>query len=186
MARSAIVRTDRYTGVAIAFHWIIGGLVIVNLILGLFHENLLRGVPVIPAHKAIGITVLVLSIGRLLWRLTHRPPPFPLATPRWEKAVARGTHALFYVLMIVMPLSGWAMSSAGASPRPISWFGLFPIPDLPVSAAAGGSSHETHVVLGWLMAALVVLHVAAALRHHLILRDATLARMLPFQARRTV
>ena len=88
--------------------------------------------------------------------------------------------------MIVMPLSGWAMSSAGASPRPLDWFGLFPIPHLPVPAAAGGASHETHVVLGWLMAALVVLHVAAALRHHLILRDATLARMLPFQARRTV
>jgi cytochrome b561 len=172
------MRTDSYDRVAIAFHWVIAVLVIVNLSIGILHESLLEGLGVMPVHKAIGITVLVLSIGRLAWRLTHRTPPLPEGMSAWERWAAKATHWGFYVLLIILPLSGWAMSSSPQRPRPVDFFGLFDVPVLPVSEAVAGLGHEAHELLGWLMLALVLLHVAAALRHHFILRDATLVRML--------
>jgi len=123
--------------------------------------------------------VLVLTAGRVAWRLVHRPPPLPPETRAWEKGVAHATHWTLYLLLIAMPVTGWLMVSGSDKRRPLDWFGLFDIPYLPVSKAAGGFGHEAHELLGWLMLALVVLHIAAALRHHLILRNAVLARMAP-------
>jgi cytochrome b561 len=180
--RSTLVRTDRYSSVAIAFHWTIAAAIIFNLVLGLFHDGLPRDWQVMPVHKALGITILVLSVGRLAWRLAHRPPLLATNTAPWERTVALAAHWILYALMIIMPLTGWAMSSVGrngGAPRPLTWFWLFDIPYLPVTPGVAGISHESHEILGYLMAALVVLHIAAALRHHLILRDSTLARMLP-------
>jgi cytochrome b561 len=132
-----------------------------------------------PGHKAIGITVLALTVLRVAWRLVHRPPPLPAFTPAWERGVAHATHWTLYVLLLVMPLSGWAMVSGPEGRRPLTWLGVADLPYLPVSGATAGAGHEAHELLGWLMLALVVLHVAAALRHHLILRDSILLRMLP-------
>jgi len=171
-------RGDRYSRGAIAFHWAIAALVLVNLFIGLFHESLLEGVRAMPTHKAIGVTVLVLSVARLGWRLTHRPPDFPEHMPGWEKALAKGVHWLFYALLIVLPLSGWAFSSDPERLRPFSWFGLFEVPLLPVSADLAGFAHEAHERMGLAMAGLVALHIAAALRHHFLLRDKVLVRML--------
>lgn len=170
---------DRYSRGAIAFHWIIGLLVIVNLAIGIGHDAL-EGWPVMPAHKAIGITVLFLSLARLAWRLTHRPPPLP-PMPGWQIGLAHLTHWLFYVLMIAIPFSGWWFVSAAKQPRPLSWFGLFDVPLLPVErgSAIAGVMHEGHEVMGFAMIALLVLHVAGALKHHLIDRDTTLVRMAP-------
>lgn len=186
VARSALVRTDRYTRGAIWLHWIVAALVLVNLAIGLLHDSVLDGVRgAIPLHKSIGFTVLVLTLGRIGWRLAHRPPPLPSALSRWERTGARATHAAFYALLLAMPLSGWAMGSAGREARyPTRWFGLFDVPHLPVSAANAEAGDSAHLVLGYLMAALVVLHVAAALRHHFLLRDGVLARMAPVLARR--
>lgn len=170
-------RQDRYSSGAIFFHWVIAALVIANIVIGLLHESLLRGT--MPLHKSIGLTVLALSVLRVIWRLTHPIPPLPSDTSGWDKALARTTQAIFYVLLFVMPLTGWAMVSAGATPRPLDWFGVFPVPLLPVTGEVGGASHQIHVVLGWLFGALVLLHIAGALRHHLLLRDRTLSRMLP-------
>lgn len=175
---SATVRTDRYSRGAIAFHWTIALLVIVNIVIGLFHESLFDPAQVMPLHKAIGITVLVLSIGRLLWRLTHPAPTLPDHVPGWERTLARTVQAVFYFLIIAMPLSGWMMSSGARVPRPISWFGLFDVPLLPVGKALAGGAHEFHELAGFVFAALVVLHIAGALRHHLVLRDRVLSRML--------
>lgn len=179
MVRSALVRTDRYSSVAIAFHWTIGLLIIVNLIFGIFHDSMPKDWAVMPFHKSVGITVLVLSIARLGWRLTHTPPSLPDGMPGWERAVSKLTHWAFYALIIILPLTGWMMSSGGTPPRPLNWFGLFPIPYLPVDKAAAGFGHEAHEILGYLTVVLVVLHVGAALRHHFILRDSVLTRMLP-------
>lgn len=121
----------------------------------------------------------MLTAGRVAWRLGHRPPPLPAHTPAWEKGAAHATHWTLYLLMIAMPVTGWLMVSGSANRRPLTWFGLFDIPYLPMGEAAGGVGHEAHELLGWLMLALVVLHVAAALRHRLILRDGILARMAP-------
>lgn len=182
--RSALVRTDRYTGVAIAFHWTIAALVLINLWLGLFHDSLPREWQVIPVHKSIGLTVLVLTLGRIAWRVTHPAPPLPSGTPRWERIVAQATHYVFYALLLILPMTGWVMSSASAKRWPIDWFGLFPVPYLPVPLAAGGPAHGAHETLGLLMLALVVLHVGAALRHHFIRHDTVLGRMLPIFAPR--
>jgi len=170
--RRASTRTDRYGHVAIAFHWTIAALVLVNLWIGIV------GGPM-AIHKAIGITVLALTAGRVAWRLAHRPPPLPATVPGWQKGLAHATHAALYALLLLMPLSGWAMVSGSATRRPLTWFGLFDLPYLPVGPAVGEVGHGTHALLGWLMLALVALHVAGALYHHLVVRDRTLARMAP-------
>ncbi|MBR0552395.1 cytochrome b [Stakelama marina] len=175
---SATDRTDRYNRGAIAFHWTIALLVIVNIIIGLFHESLFDPRQVMPLHKSIGMLVLVLSVGRLVWRLIHPAPPLPSHVSKWEGKTSRTVQVIFYVLMIGMPLSGWFMASGARNPQPINWFGLFDIPLLPVGKSIAGASHEFHELAGYLFAALVVLHIAGALRHHFILRDRVLDRML--------
>lgn len=176
---SGFPRGDRYSRGAIAFHWTIAALVLFNIAVGLIHDWLPREWGVMPLHKSVGVTVLVLSIGRLAWRLSHRPPHLPDAMPEWEKAVAKSVHWLFYVLLFVMPLTGWIFSSNPERLRPFSWFGLIDMPLLPVSEDLARAAKEGHEILGWTMAALVLIHVAAALRHHFLLRDRVLARMLP-------
>lgn len=175
---------DRYSRVAIWFHWTIALLVIFNIVVGLLHDPVPALRSLMGAHKALGITVLVLTAGRIAWRLAHRPPPLPVHTPLWEKALAHAAHALLYIFMIALPLTGWLMVSGSAKRSPLNWFGLFDIPYLPVSAATGRLGHDAHGVLGWMMLALVVLHIGAALRHHVLLRDPVLARMAPVFRRR--
>jgi cytochrome b561 len=181
MARSAIVRIDRYSRGAIWFHWIIAALIGVNLAIGLLHGSLLDGVAgAIPLHKSIGLTVLALTLARISWRLTHRPPRLPATLSTWERAAARASHVAFYALLLALPLSGWAMGSAGREARyPLRWFALFDVPRLPVSAQTAAVGDAAHSILGYAMAALVIVHVAAALRHHFLLRNGVLARMLP-------
>lgn len=175
--RPALDRTARYSTVAIWLHWIIAALVIAELAIGLLHESLLKSAFFV--HKATGITVLALTIVRIVWRLMHRPPPLPAQTPVWEKGMAHATHWMLYGLLLALPLSGWVMVSRVSKRRPLDWFGVFDIPYLPVSEAAGGVARNAHGLLGWVALALVVLHVAAALRHHLLLRDTVLTRMAP-------
>lgn len=174
---------ERYSRVAIALHWTIALLVIVNLIVGIGHDYVPALRAWMPGHKAIGVTVLGLTAARIAWRLTHRPPSLPLAMPAWEKGAAHATHWVLYALLIAMPLSGWLMVSGPAGRRPLTWFGLFDIPYLSASKATAGAAHSAHGLLGWVMVALIVLHVAAALRHHLILRDTILTRMAPVLGR---
>lgn len=177
-------RGDRYDGGAIALHWAIAALVLFNLWLGLFHDGLPREWQVMPVHRSVGITVLALSVLRLGWRLGHRPPDFPEAMPAWQKALAKGVHWTFYALLILLPLSGWIFSSDPDRPRPFTWFWQFDVPLLPVGHDLAELAHEGHELLGWLMAGLVLLHILAALRHHFLLRDGALARMLPWVVRR--
>ncbi|GGB21990.1 cytochrome b [Sphingomonas metalli] len=172
------IRTDpvvRYSTVAIWFHWTIAVLVILNLVIGIAHD----AIGGMALHKPIGLTVLALTAARVAWRLTHRPPPLPGHIRAHERALAHGVHWALYALMIAMPVTGWMMVSGGPVRRPLTWFGLFDVPYLPVGEAGGGFGHEAHELLGWLMLALVVLHIAAALRHRLLLRDRVLARMAP-------
>ena len=176
---TAALPAERYSTGAIWFHWVIAALVVFNIIVGLFHD----GVPALRAlmgtHKAVGVTVLVLTLGRIAWRLAHRPPPLPAHLAAWETAAARLVRGLFYALLLIMPLSGWVMVSTSTHPRPFTWFGLFEVPFLGFSHAANAPAGTTHAVLGYLFAALVVLHVGAALRHHFILRDSVLGRVIP-------
>ena len=173
---------QRYSSVAIAFHWVIAALIIVNLLLGFFHGDFGRETrsSMMLVHKATGITILALSVARLLWRLGHRPPPFDPVLRRWEAGLAHVIHWLFYALLIAIPLSGWLLSSS--SDRPVDFFGLFDIPPLPVSR--GDDAHdfleEAHELLGLSMVGLIVLHVAGALKHHVQGHRHLIGRMAPW------
>jgi cytochrome b561 len=126
-------------------------------------------------HKWAGMTILVLSCVRLSWRLTHRPPP-DIAMPAWQLLAARATHKLLYLLFFLVPLAGWAYSSAAGFP--IVVYGVLPVPDLvPVDRALASIIRPWHRVLAWLMVMLALVHAAAALKHHLIDRDGLLSRM---------
>ncbi|WP_419827800.1 cytochrome b [Sphingomonas sp.] len=174
--RSHATDGGRYTATAIAFHWVIAALIVVNLAIGLIPP---LGI-LFFLHKPIGIVVLVLSALRLVWRAGHPAPPLPGTVAPWNRALASVTQWLLYMGMILMPVSGWVFTSASLKRRPLS-FGLFDVPPLPVmqSDAVGAPWHQGHVVGGWIMLGLVALHVAGALKHHFLDRDATLDRMLP-------
>lgn len=168
----------RYSTVARALHWSIAILIIVNIILGIAHDPLGEIIKnLMPIHKSIGLTVLALTLARIGWRMSHKALPLPSGMPRWEQIAARGTHHLFYVLMLVLPLSGWIMSSAGK--YPLNWFGLFTVPKFEVTRgdAIVEASRALHGPLGFIFALLIVLHIGAALRHQFILKDGLLRRM---------
>jgi len=176
-----------YSTGAIILHWLIATLIIANVAIVWGAHNvfpkadhkLLMGL-----HKEFGISVLALSVLRIVWRLTHRPPPLSGALRPWERGLAHATHTLFYLLMVGIPLTGWLLISA-SSFNTVNMFGLFTLPPLPVS---GHGVHETlegiHEKLGWLIVILLGLHVAGALKHQFLDRDATLGRMIPGLARR--
>lgn len=168
----------RYNTVARTFHAIIAVLVILNLIGGIGHEAFEDIFNPIPLHKATGIVILLLTLARIGWRLTWTMPDWPATMSSVQRAVARITHGLLYFLMLAVPITGWIMSSAGK--YPISIYGLFDWPKLPVAkgSALAEAAHEGHEVLGLLMAALVVLHIGAALHHHFVMKDNILRRML--------
>jgi len=174
----------RYGLVAQGLHWIVAGLLIVQLTLARIADGLplgLEKLAVLARHKSFGITILALAALRLAWRLFDRPPP-PPTMPRWQFIASRATHAAFYVLLFAMPLTGWLMSSA--SNYPVSWFGLAQLPDL--VAPDPDLKHlleEIHETLARLLIGLALLHIAAALKHQFIDRDGLLTRMLPWRAR---
>lgn len=170
--------SERYDRTARLLHWLIAGLVIANLLTGLFHEAFEGVVRLVPLHKSLGLTILALTVLRIAWRVTWTHPPLPPSVTPAEAVAARGVQGAFYALMLIMPMTGWIMASAGK--YPLTWFGLIDVPKFAVTQTdaaylVGRSAHE---VLGWLFAALAVLHVAAALRHHFVLRDRVLQRML--------
>lgn len=171
--------TRRYTSIAIALHWLIGLMIIGNIVGGLIHDALPpdQKALVMGLHKSSGLAILLLSLLRLGWRLSHPAPPLPVHMTRTEVVLAKATHHGFYLLMILMPLTGWALTSAGT--RPLDFFGLFPWPKLPVDAGARGLFHESHELIGWVMIATLALHVAAVVKHRWFDRDDVLARMLP-------
>ena len=170
----------RYTPTAIALHWIAAALIIANLAFGLY----LAGLPLSPAklhylpwHKWIGVTVLLLSAARLAWRLGHPAPGFPDSMGVTEKQLARLSHALLYVLFFASPVTGWLFSSAAGIKT--VYLGVIPLPDLlGKDKAVADALHAAHQWINYSMAALIVVHVAAALKHHFHDRDDVLRRML--------
>ncbi|MBT0669847.1 cytochrome b [Novosphingobium profundi] len=168
----------KYNAGARTLHWLIAILIIANIAGGLLHEPLEKVVSLMPAHKAIGMTILVLSLVRLGWRLTWTAPAYPATMTPLEVLAAKLVHVVLYLFMLAMPVTGWIMASAGK--YPLSWFGLFDMPKLPVAkdSVLAGIGHEMHEVGGYLLIALVLGHVLAALRHHFLVRDDILRRML--------
>ncbi|MEC5404072.1 cytochrome b [Paraburkholderia sp. MPAMCS5] len=182
---------SRYTRTAILLHWLIALLMIGNVVLGLSADSLpddwVR--PVIDTHKSIGITVLGLALMRILWRVSHKPPPLPHEFPAWEKIGAHVAHFLLYLLMIALPLSGWLHDSAwkDAVTHPMHLFGLFQWPrigfvmnlDPALKETLHGRFGALHTWLGYALYALLALHIGGALKHQWTDRKSVLKRMVP-------
>jgi cytochrome b561 len=172
----------RYTHLAITLHWLIAIAIIGTFAVGLYmHELPLspQKLKIYSWHKWAGVTIFLFVVLRLGWRLLYRPPGLPAAMPAWQRHAAGVTHVLLYLLMFAVPLSGWLMSSAKGFQT--VYFGVLPLPDLLVkSKELGDVLQEVHELLNFTMAALVVAHLGAALKHHFIDRDDVLTRMLPF------
>lgn len=170
-----------YTRTAIALHWLIALAIFGTFALGLYMHDL----PVSPTklrlysyHKWTGVTIFLLVLVRLAWRATHAAPPLPAAMPAWQRTAAHATHHLLYLLIVVIPLSGWLMSSAKGFQT--VWFGVLPLPDLlEKNKELGDRLVLVHQTLNFTLAALVVAHVGAAIKHHVVDRDDVLRRMLP-------
>ncbi len=183
--------SQRYTGMAMILHWTVAVLILANLILVWFVDKWPQSWtrPVIDTHKSIGITVLGLVLLRLLWRAAHPPPSLPRDYPRWERWAAHGAHALLYVLILAIPLSGWLHDSAwvGAPSHPLKLFWV--VPWFRFSALSNLDPvfkehvHDVffaiHKWLAYVLYGLFALHVGAALKHQWIDREPELQRMLP-------
>jgi cytochrome b561 len=171
----------RYSAVAQAFHWVIAALIVTQFVLANLEDDLPIGahkLALLARHKSFGMTVLMLAILRLLWRLKNPPPALPAGMTPPERMLARATHIAFYVLLFAMPITGWLMSSA--KNYSVSWFGLFTWPNLiGKSEAAFNILHSTHEILSDVLFAIAVLHILAALKHHFWNKDDVLLRMLP-------
>jgi cytochrome b561 len=172
--------SDRYSTPAIVFHWLLALMIVVSFCVGLYMADLpfspLR-LKLFSYHKWAGISILALSAVRLLWRLFSRPPQDP-PMPPWQRQAARFTHGGMYLLFFAVPLVGWAYSSAAGFP--VVLFGVLPLPDfVPVDKALADALKPWHATLAYALAALVLAHVAAALKHHFIDHDGLLLRMVP-------
>ncbi len=172
----------RYTAIAQALHWIIAALIAVQFTLAWTADDLPLGMhklALLARHKSFGMTVLMLAVLRLVWRLFNPAPPLPAGMTGIERFLARATHFAFYVLLFAMPLTGWLMSSA--KNYSVSWFGLFTWPNLiGPNERSFQILKETHDLLSDVLFAIVILHVLAALKHHFWNKDDVLKRMLPF------
>jgi cytochrome b561 len=175
----------RYTLTAIVLHWVLALAILGAFAAGIYLDDLPFSpvkLKLINWHKWAGVTILFLSVLRLVWRLTHRPPALPSrierAMPTWQRIAHHGTHHLLYLLFFAVPLLGWAYSSAKGFP--IVWFGVLPLPDLvPVDKALADALKPLHALAAFSLIGLVALHVAAALKHQFIDRDGLLDRMRP-------
>jgi cytochrome b561 len=184
-----------YSGLAIALHWVIALLILGNLAGGFVAHELMesatgadrgQGLRLIQMHKSVGLTILILSVVRLAIRLQAGVPALPVHMTATERALARIAHGGFYALMLAIPVAGWLMVSASPSASPLRWFGLFSWPLLPVPMSIGLSeaAAEAHELLALGMLALLALHVAGALKHHVLDHDDVLTRMLPLVRRK--
>ena len=178
----------RYGSVAQALHWLIAAMIVTQFVLANLADDLPIGahkLALLARHKSVGMTVLMLAILRLVWRLKHPPPELPVGITSLERMLARMTHGTFYVLLFAMPLTGWMMSSA--KNYSVSWFGLFTWPNLIAkNEAAFELLRSTHDTLSGVLFAVAVLHILAALKHHFWNKDDVLLRMLPLGNRARV
>ena len=173
---------DRWGSISQLLHWTIAVLVLLIGVVGLVMGELPRSPRwfwVYTAHKSLGLAVLALVLVRIGWRLyAGAPPPVP-GTPRWQAWMASAVHVLLYAMVLAMPFSGWLYDSASGL-RPLRWFGQVEVPKLVApDPALADAAHATHEWLFWLLVLLVLAHAGAALYHHFVRHDATLARMLP-------
>ena len=172
----------RYTLTAIALHWLMAILIIAAFLLGLTMVDILGLTPTklkyFSWHKWLGVTVFALACLRILWRMTHAAPPYADSMPNWQKKASHVSHALMYVLIFAVPLSGYFYSLAAGVP--VMYLGVIPMPVLIASdPELKALLKQVHYAFNVVLLGVFCLHVLAALKHQFIDRDRTLQRMLP-------
>ena len=174
-----------YDGVQKTLHWLTAILVAAQFVVAWTMSEPPKGQPpvgLMNLHLSIGATILVVTVLRLLWRATHPVSAQPRDIPAWQQIAARATHLGFYAILIVMPLAGWAWASAKA--WLVTLFGAVALSPLALGRTMSGDvAASVHEALGTVLLILIAVHVAAALRHRFVLKDDTLARMLPGSTR---
>jgi cytochrome b561 len=174
---------NAYGSVAVILHSLIALLSIGQIAVGLTMTRLddqRLSFELIQWHKSFGLLTLALVVVRIGWRLFNRAPDLPASMPGWERLAAQTSHGLLYVLMLAAPVTGWLLASASVLAIPTYAFYLFVVPHLPVARTetSEGLWTTTHHLVAYAFIGMIALHVAAALRHHLVLKDNVLARML--------
>ena len=174
-------RNKQYGTTAKGLHWIVTVLILFMIPLGYIMEDFTKA----PhhfygnVHKSTGIIILALVIFRVVWRLTHKPPTYDSAVPKHVQIFAKAAHTAIYLAILIMPLSGWIMSTASNHPPHfLGWF-TFPMPGIPLSSALSGIAHDFHNAFAWVIIVLVALHILAAFGHQCICKDKVLNRMMP-------
>lgn len=171
----------RYTGTAILLHWVIAIGVLAMFAIAWYMTDIPKGVPEraywFNLHKSIGTTIGVLVLLRLLWRATHTPPALPASMPGWEAAAARFTHALLYACLLAMPAIGFLASNF--TKYGVKYFGVQIGPFFAENVQLRDGLQQVHQLLSYVLLVLVMIHIAAALKHLLIDRDGVFQRMLP-------
>lgn len=180
----------RYSTVAVVLHWAIALLIIGQIAGGFYMHKLPNDASekfaLYQLHKSFGLSILGLSVIRLGWRLTHRPPSLPTAMPGWQRLAARATHFVFYGLMFITPLVGWAMVSVSPINVQTEWFGMFNVPHLPIASGADAGAtedvlKEAHEFLAFTILGLLALHISAAIKHAFIDRDYVFESISPLR-----
>ncbi|KFN48899.1 hypothetical protein P873_13180 [Arenimonas composti TR7-09 = DSM 18010] len=175
-------RDDSWGWVSISLHWLVVLAVLGLCAVGFLMQELPNRpykVEIYALHKSLGLTVLGLTVLRLLWRLVAGTPAPAPGMPRWQRWLASASHGALYAILLAMPLSGWLYNSA--SGFPLQWFGVFSLPKLSGrDAGIRGFAHDMHEWLFIALAVVVTVHAFAALKHHYFDRDRTLVRMLPW------
>ena len=176
----------RYSNLAVTFHWVIGVLVLTQAVLGFtfaFSEDGPSRDAVFVWHKTIGVLIFLLALARLGYRLKNPPPPFPPELPAWERYAAVWNHRLFYLLLLAMPIVGFIAVSGFANGPTTPLVGGIAVPVIPgISRETGELAGEVHEIAAFILVALILLHVAAALKHQFVDRWRGAARMPPFTA----
>jgi cytochrome b561 len=173
--------TTAWGSVSKALHWIIVVLIVNQWVIAERADDLtgLAKLKALGYHKSFGMTILMLAVIRLVWRLSNPVPDLTAETRPWERVLAKISHVLLYALIFAMPITGWLMSSAKT--YSVSWFNLFAFPNLVgKNERIYELTHELHEVLFNVLVAVAVLHALGALKHHFIDRNDVLKRMLPF------
>lgn len=173
-----------YGRVAVALHWTVAAVLLFSVVLGLVIGNVEESdatETVLAIHKSFGITIFVCVLFRLAWRLTHAAPPLPANTPAYQRKLAGLTHALLYATLLALPVAGYV--AVAARGRETKFFGLFEVPQwAPLSRALSQNATAIHVYGQYVLYALLVAHIGAALYHHFVLKDDVLARMWPHRS----
>ena len=175
------MKDARYTSTAIALHWLIGAMILISVAVGLYMTGLKfspEKLKLYNWHKWAGVTIFMLVVLRLAWRLFHAAPPLPPSVTPWQQRIAGATHILLYALMFAIPVSGWLMSSAKGFQT--VYFSVIPLPDLlGKNEDLGELLEQVHQLLSYTLIAVVILHTVAALKHHIIEKNDVLRRILP-------